>query len=412
MQQVDNVFTTTELYLSFSDASARGTVLVSYLSRTSHLAPPHIELDPDRPIRVGIIGTGIGGSVHVPVFREIEDAEIVAIGSRRLERAETLANKHGIDVSSDDFREIVERPDVDAVVVATPPYLHHPITIAALEAGKHVLCEKPMARNLAEARDMVNLTRTAGVVAAVNHEYRYMPARKHVKTMMDEGFIGTPHSASVVVFRSSLSDPHGRPFSWLMERDKAGGMLAASGSHYIDLLRWWFGDIKSVAGLTATMVPRRHLPDSSEMATVDADDNFSLMLRFQNGAIATIHVSATATSDAGEEITLSGADGMILLQGDGALWGSRAQDTGLFEIEIPRPFTRKLPEFAHVLARPTALLATDWIHAIRTGETPPDLPTFDDGARIQEIIDGVHRSSEQGRWIDTSGARWPVSRGF
>ena len=84
-----------------------------------------------------------------------------------------------------------------------------------------------------------------------------------------------------------------------MERDKAGGMLAASGSHYIDLLRWWFGDIKAVAGLTATMVPQRHLPDSSEMAHVDADDNFALMLRFQNGAIGTIHVCATAASDAG-----------------------------------------------------------------------------------------------------------------
>lgn len=384
---------------------------MSYLSQPSHYAPPHLELDPDRPVRIAIIGTGIGASVHIPVFRQLEDTEIVALGSRRLARAEELARRHRIEFSSDDYREIVERPNVDAVVIATPPYLHHPITIAALEAGKHVLCEKPMARNLAEARDMVNLMRTADVTAVVNHEYRYMPARRHVKTLMDEGFIGTPHSASIVVFRSSLADPQGRPFSWLMEREKAGGMLAASGSHYIDLLRWWFGDIKAVAGLTATMVPHRRLPDSSEMAHVDADDNFALMLRFHNGAIATIHVSATATSDAGEEITLSGSDGMILLQGDGALWGARTENTGLFEIDIPRTTERKLPEFTHVLARPTALLATDWIAAIRSGETPPHLPTFEDGARIQEIIDGVHRSSTQGRWIDTSGTRWPMSRG-
>jgi predicted dehydrogenase len=382
------------------------------MPHTARYSPLRVEVDPDRPVRVAIIGTGIGAAVHIPVFRQLEGTEIVAIGSRRIERAKEIANRHRIELPSDDYREIVDHPDVDAVVIATPPYLHHTIGIAAIEAGKHVLCEKPMARNLAEARDMVNLARTAQVAAVVNHEYRYMPARRHVKTMIDDGFIGEPQSASVVVYRSSLADPNGRPFSWLMEREKAGGMLAASGSHYIDLLRWWFGDIKAVAGLTATMVPHRHLPDSAEMAHVDADDNFSLMLRFQSGAIATIHVSATAVSDAGEEITLSGSNGMLLLQGDGALWGARTQDAGLYEIDIPRMQNRKMPEFAHILARPTALLAMDWVSAIRTGEMPEHVPTFEDGARVQEIIDGVHRSSAQGRWIDTSGARWPISRGF
>ena len=385
---------------------------MSYISRTARYSPLRVEVDPDQPVRVAIIGTGIGAAVHIPVFRQLEDTEIVAIGSRRIERAKELAERHRIELPSDDYREIVDHPDVDAVVIATPPYLHHTIAIAAIEAGKHVLCEKPMARNLAEARDMVNLARTADVAAVVNHEYRYMPARRHVKTMIDEGFIGEPQSASIVVYRSSLADPNGRPFSWLMEREKAGGMLAASGSHYIDLLRWWFGDIKAVAGLTATMVPQRHLPDSAEMAHVDADDNFALMLRFHNGAIATIHVCATASSDAGEEITLSGSSGMLLLQGDGALWGARSQDAGLYEIDIPRLGNRKLPEFGHILARPTALLATEWVQAIRTSEMPGHVPTFEDGARVQEIIDGVHRSSAQGRWIDTSGARWPVSRGF
>ncbi len=385
---------------------------MSWVSRTAHYSPLRVDVDPDQPIRVAIIGTGIGAAVHIPVFRQIEETEIVAICSRRIERAKELSDKHRIRIASDDYREIVDHPDVDAVVIATPPYLHHTIAIAAIEAGKHVLCEKPMARNLAEARDMVNLARTAEVAAVVNHEYRYMPARRHVRTMIDEEYIGDPHSASIVVYRSSLADPNGRPFSWLMEREKAGGMLAASGSHYIDLLRWWFGDITAVAGLTATKVEHRHLPGSSEMAHVDADDNFALMLRFQSGAIGTIHVCATAPTDVGEEITLAGSDGLLLLQGDGSLWGSRRQDAGLYEVDVPRRRNRNLPEFAHILARPTALLAMDWIEAIRIGEMPEHVPTFDDGARVQEIVDGVHRSSAQGRWIDTSGARWPVSRGF
>lgn len=383
------------------------------LSRDTRYATARPIIDPEQPVGIAIIGTGIGASIHLPVFRQIDGADVVAICSRRLDRARELGTRHHIGIVSDDFREVAEHPSVHAVVIATPPYLHHTVAIAALEARKHVLCEKPMARNLAEARDMVNLGRNAGVQTVLNHEYRYMPARRHVKTLIEEGYIGAPQSASMVVFRSSLADPNDRPFSWLMERDKAGGMLAASGSHYIDLLRWWFGDIKAVAGLTATMVSHRRLPDSTEMAHVDADDNFAFMLRFQNGAIGSVHVSATAAVDAGEEITLSGSDGMLLMQGDGSLFGARTGDVGLHEIDVPRPAASpKLPEFGHVLARPTALLASDWIEAIRSGEPPADLPTFEDGARVQEIIDGVHRSAAQGRWIDTSGTRWPVSRGF
>ncbi len=386
---------------------------MSHMSRASSFTPPSSTINPDQPVGIAIIGTGIGASIHIPVFRAIEGTEVVAICSRRLDRARELGNRHRIEIVSDDYKDVVDHPDVHAVVIATPPYLHHTVAIAALEAGKHVLCEKPMARNVAEARDMVNLGRNAGVATVVNHEYRYMPARRHVKTTIDDGYIGTPQSASIVVFRSSLADPNGRPFSWLMERDKAGGMLAASGSHYIDLLRWWFGDIKAVAGLTATMVPHRRLPESSEMAHVDADDNFALMLRFQNGAIATVHVCATAAADAGEEITLSGSEGMLLLQGDGTLFGAGSRDAGLHEIEIPRVGGgARLPEFSHILARPTALLASDWVRTIRTGEMPPGTPSFEDGARVQEIIDGVHRSADQGRWIDTSGTRWPVSRRF
>ena len=95
----------------------------------------------------------------------------------------------------------------------------------------------------------------------------------------------------MTVYRSSLDDPNGRPFGWLMEQEKAGGMLGAAGSHHVDALRWWFGDIKSVAGVTATMVKKRRLPKSTHMATVDADDNFAFLLRFANGALATIHYS-------------------------------------------------------------------------------------------------------------------------
>lgn len=381
----------------------------SYRSRAFH-APGASPTPLTGPIGVAVLGTGFGEAVHIPALKHLDDVNIAVVVSRRADRAKAVASRHDIPNATTNWRDAITDPDVHAVVIATPPHLHHQMAIMALEAGKHVLCEKPMARNLAESRDMVKLAATANVVAMINHEFRYMPIRARVKELIDEGYVGDPQSVSMNVFRSTLTDPNDRPFGWLMEQDKAGGMLGASGSHYIDSLRWWLGDIHAVTGITATMVRRRRLPDSSGMAGVDADDNFAFILKFANGALATVHFCATAPIDAGEEITISGSEGMLIVQGDGELFGARRKDIGLRELPIPDRLSPKLPEFSHHLTRPTVLLMRDWIEAIRTGAGAAFSPSFADGAKVQEIMDGVIRSGVQGRWIDTSGSRWRTAR--
>ena len=374
----------------------------------THPSPTRSDLS-KRKIRVAVIGTGFGAAVHIPALMHLDATEVVAVVSRREERASAVAGRYNIPTASTDWRDVINDPAVDAVVVATPPYLHHQMVITAIEAGKHVLCEKPLARNLAETRDMAKLAASANVVAMVNHQFRYLPIRRRVKELIDEGYIGDPHSVSMIVFRSSLADPDDRSFGWMMEADKAGGMLRASGSHYIDTLRWWLGDIHAVAGVTATMVTHRKLPDSTTKARVDADDNFAFMLRFANGAIGSVHFSATAPTDAGESITISGSEGMLIVEGDGELFGARRRDVSLRELQIPDRLIPKLPEFHHYLTRPTILLMQDWITAIREGANARVSPSFADGVKVQEVIDGVVRSGAQGRWIDTSGTRWPRS---
>ncbi|MGN6032729.1 MAG: Gfo/Idh/MocA family protein [Thermomicrobiales bacterium] len=364
------------------------------------------------PIRVAVIGTGFGAAVHIPALKYVEDTDVAAVCSRRIERARAVAQRHAIEIASDDWRDIVSHPDIDAVVIATPPYLHHQMAIAALEAGKHILCEKPLARSLAETRDLVRLAQIANVVAMVNHEFRYLPVRRRVKELIEEGYVGDVHSASVIVYRSSLSDPNDRPFGWLMEQDKAGGMLGASGSHHIDTLRWWLGDIHGVTGTTATAVTHRRLPDSANMARVDADDNFAFILKFASGAIGTVHYSATAPTDAGEETTISGSEGILIVQGDGQLYGARKGDVSLREIQVPERLKLKLPEFGHYLTRPTIMLMEDWARAMRQGDGAEVSPSFSDGEKVQEILDGVIKSSTQGRWIDTSGTRWATTTTF
>jgi predicted dehydrogenase len=376
---------------------------LSFSEYSEAIAPEH---SLSEPIRVGVIGTGFGASLHLSALRDVSDFATVAICSRRPERARAAAIEHEIAAYFSDYRELVRDADVDAVIVASPPHLHHAMSIAALEAGKHVLCEKPMARNLAEARDMLRIAERVGAIAMVNHQLRFLPVRMRVAELIGEGYIGEPHAASVVVHRSSLNDPHDRPWGWLMELEKAGGMLGATGSHYLDALRWWFGDVKAVAGAVSTMVRQRRLPDSSAMAKVDADDNFAVILRFANGALGTIHISATAGHEGDEEITLSGADGTLAIR-QGRLLGARRGDFSLNELPIPDRLHAGVAPGGHFLVQPTALLLRTWSRAIRDGV--PASPSFADGVKTQELIDGALRSSQQGRWIDTSGARWPMA---
>ena len=355
-------------------------------------------------IRVGVIGTGFGASLHLSALRECPGFATVAIASRRADRARAAAQDHNIPAHFSDYREMVRHPDIDAVIVATPPHLHHPMAIAALEHHKHVLCEKPMARNLAEAKDMLRIAERTTAIAMVNNQLRFLPARARVSELIREGYIGEPHAASVVVHRSSLNDPHERPWGWLMEAEKAGGMLGATGAHYLDALRWWFGEVNAVAGAVSTMVRQRRLPDASAMARVDADDNFAVLLRFANNALGSVHVSATAGHEGEEHITLSGAEGTLILR-DGVLLGARRGDFSLTELPIPDRLMGGLVPGGHFLVQPTTLLLRAWGQAIRDGV--PVSPSFADGVKTQEILDGALRSSQQGRWIDTSGARWP-----
>ena len=376
------------------------------MSYTQPLPDTPFKTNVKEPIRVGVIGTGFGASLHLSALRENPDFHTVAICSRRPERARAAALDHGIPAHLADFRELVRSDGVDAVIVASPPHLHHAMVIAALEAGKHVVCEKPMARNLAEARDMQRIADRVGTVAMVNHQLRFLPIRMRINELINEGYIGEPHAASVTVHRSSLNDPHERPWGWLMEQEKAGGMLGATGAHYLDALRWWFGDVKAVAGAVSTMVRQRRLPDSSTMAKVDADDNFSVILRFANGALGTIHVSATSGHEGDEEVTLSGSEGTLQVR-QSRLWGARAGDFSLNELPVPERLSDGIIPGGHYLVQPTASLLRTWASAIR--ENHPASPSFADGVKTQELIDGALRSSQQGRWIDTSGARWPMA---
>ena len=186
------------------------------------------------PIRVGIIGTGFGAAVQLPGFQCVDGVEVVAVVSGRLDRARAVAAEHGVPHAFTDYREMLRAVPLDLVSVTAPPYLHYEMTLAAFAAGAHVLCEKPLAMNTQQAKEMFAAAERAGRVHAVDHEFRYVPARATVKRLIDEGAVGDPYFVRIADLVASRPE---RYYGWWFDRARGGGLLQAIGAHYVDALR-------------------------------------------------------------------------------------------------------------------------------------------------------------------------------
>lgn len=335
-------------------------------------------------LRVGIVGTGFGARVQVPGFRAA-GFEVTAICSADPARARAAAEQARIPAAVDTVAELVARDDVDVVCVASPPTLHHEHTIAALAAGKHVICEKPMARDTREAREMLAMAERAGVVHAIDHEFRYTPARSKVKELLAAHAIGEMRLALVMEMTGTLVDPAKPRQEWWLRRDRAGGLLGALGSHWIDSLIWWLGAVERVSSELGISAQTRPTIDGGPVR-VTADDTAQLLLRMSSGAIATIQLSS-AVHHPSRRVILYGSDGTIVLGGDGRVLLARGSGA-LDEILPASTMDGAFPDLARRVR--------EHIEAGATGTAEAPHPTFADGLRVQAVMDAAYRSAEIG----------------
>ena len=334
-----------------------------------------------------MIGTGFGTRVQVPGFRDA-GFEVTAICSGRPERARAAAEQARIPTAVDTALDLVGRDDVDVVCVASPPALHREHTLAALAAGKHVICEKPMARDTREAREMLAAAERAGVVHAIDHEFRYTPARMKVKELLEARAIGEMRLALVMEMTGMLVDPTRPRQEWWLRRDRAGGLLGALGSHWIDSLIWWLGSVERVSSELGISSQTRPTIDGGPVQ-VTADDTAQLLLRMSSGAIATIQLSS-AVHHPSRRVILYGSDGTIVLGGDGRVLLARG--SGALQEIVPAGTSDGA--FADLARR-----VREHIEAGPTGNGGAPHPTFADGLRVQEVMDAAYRSAEIGRAV-------------
>ncbi len=347
--------------------------------------------------RVGVIGTSWAAKSPLPTFKSYTGVELAAICSGRLERAQTTATQFGVPIALDDYRQLVALPEVDIVYVGSPVALHHPMAVAAAEAGKHLICEKPLALNAKHGHAMLAAVRSAGVAHIAAFTMRHFATHVFVRRLVDEGVIGEPRHLAITQFGGSAVGSRPRGWSWWSDRAQGGGVLGAMGSHYIDLTRYWLGDFAKVSGQVHTW-QREAADDTGRIHEVTSDDGFAFAGSMHSGAAVTVHMSFAVRPGPARRIELYGEQGTVVIEGDELASGgaqvlvARPGESMLSEVEVP---PLELGDAARASAVPRfGLMIEKLLRAIETGERQS--PDIEDALRCQEVLDAVRRSSDEG----------------
>jgi predicted dehydrogenase len=357
----------------------------------------------DKKVGIGLIGTGFARRTQAPAFAATGKAEIVSVASGSVGNAESTAKEFGAEHFTGDWRETASHPSVDLVCITTPPNLHREMTLFALQQGKHILCEKPMAMNAAEAEEMTAAAENAGVLALIDHELRFQPGRRKAFAMLREGAIGKIRHAKYLFQASYRADPAVQ-WNWWSDAEQGGGALGAINSHIIDSFRWFLGtEVSSVFCQLQTNVKRR--PYEDEMRDVTSDDQANMLLRFADGGITSdatgmISCSMTEGPRHRNRIEFHGEEGTMRIEDRGEIFIAKRGETDWTKIEIE---TTKVAEGMAETGFPIGFmhLAPKISDAIVKGEkTIEHAATFADGLAVQRVIDAAHESDKTGSVVE------------
>ena len=355
-----------------------------------------------KTIRIAIAGAGFARTTQIPGFKNCNGARIVAIASGHREHAEEVAREFDIENIENDWRALVERDDIDLVSIVTPVVTHCEMTLAALEQGKAVLCEKPMAMDAEEALRMTNKARDAGVLALIDHELRFLPGRVKLRELLRRGDIGKVRHAKLTFRSDSRADPS-RPWNWWSDKKQGGGALGAIGSHVVDGFRWLLdAEVSAVSANLATHIRERN-DEIGKVREVTTDDEANLLLRFADGELtegATGNVSTSLVEPGKPEhrLEIFGSDGALMIEEGGELWQSKVGAGEWKRIEVDRG------ELAPGMrdggwARGFTAFSQRIVVALQAGQTTVEgAATFADGYRTQLVLDAARRSHESGCW--------------
>jgi predicted dehydrogenase len=390
------------------------------------------------PLRVGMIGYAFMGVAHshawrtAPRFFDLPLApELTVLAGRDPAAVSSAAERLGWASTETDWRRVVERPDVDLIDICTPGDTHAEIAIAALAAGKHVLCEKPLANSVAEAEAMAaaaDLAAASGVRAMVGFTYRRVPAVMLARQLVADGRLGRIRHVRAQYLQDWIADP-AAPLSWRLQKEKAGsGALGDIGAHIVDLTQFITGEtLTGVSSLLETFVRKRPLPASTGklggtggdgMGEVTVDDAAVFLARFTGGALATFEATRFALGRKNAiRIEVNGSAGSLAFDFedmnvleffDGAEPAATAGFRRIVVTEPEHPYVDAWWPAGHGLGYEHGFThqVVDLVTALDAGEQPT--PSFADGLQVQRVLDAVERSAaDRSTWteIEAGGNR-------
>jgi predicted dehydrogenase len=353
-------------------------------------------------LNFAIIGTGgITLQNHLPGLALCPDVKVHALCDANPATLEAARQQTGAPVASTNWEEIVTRDDVHAIIIATPNFVHPPVAIAAARAGKHVLCEKPLALNAADARAMAEEADKAGVRHMTAFTYQFVPAMRYLRHLVEQGDLGRPYH-----YRSCrLQDWGTRNLGWRQVKKLAGtGEIGDMLSHRIDFALHLIGPMKRLVANMMTLTPVRG------DAPNDTDDWVTILAEFQNGASGVLESSKLASGRneswrSLDYVEINGSEGSFEFTTGkwNELQYGKVGGPGMKPLEVPREFhvwpgSPRDPGVGDPLISFRYDQAVEFVNAIR--EQRSCAITFHDGARMQEVTDAAVRSTGTRSWVD------------
>ena len=379
-------------------------------------------------IGVGLVGYKFMGRAHsnayrqVPHFFHVDPApRMVAICGRDEASVRNAAENLGWEGYETDYEALIARPDIQLIDVSTPGDTHKDVVLAALKAGKHVICEKPLANNLAEAREMLEAANAAGTVAVVNYNYRRVPAVQLAKKLIDDGLIGEVRHWRAVYLQDWINDPE-FPLVWRLQKEHAGsGALGDIAAHITDLGMFLLGPIDEVVGTLSTFIKRRKVATAEgkgaglaaasgdEYGDVTVDDSTTFLANFASGATGTFEATRLAPGRRNyNSFEINGSKGSITFNLE------RLNELQLYLVDDPTGIqgfrTISVTEGVHPYAgawwpagHPIGYEHT-FVHAVKDlldgigGKSDSPGPSFAEGFAVQAVLDAVERSDAEHAW--------------
>ena len=352
-------------------------------------------------VRVGVIGTSWWADMLLlPPLQSHQAAQSTAICGRNRTRAEEMASKYAVQQVFTDYRQMIDQGNLDAVVVAAPDDLHYEMVMYALDAGLHVLCEKPVANNAEQALAMYERAEAAGVKHLVMYTWDWLPHHRYLKQLIDEGFIGRPYHACF-----TLQGGNGRSsaYAWRFDGQRANGVFGDQGSHLVRLARSFMGDIANVSANLATHV--QHVHDDGQ-SVKPVNDSALVTVEFASGAQATLQASAVAHLGSHIiefSVVLYGEGGTLessfnFAQPDQPIQALRAGEDQFVDLTIPDAFWKggSRGEIGAIFAE-QSIGPRLFIDSIL--DDRPLEPGLYEGYKVQQVIDAALKSHETGQRI-------------